>query len=144
MTRIHLPHSVIVKSPGLLPMYYKVSELATAIDIPERTLRDWLSSGAPHFRDSHGSLWIHGRDFADWIASLRGPARDRKLADSEAFCMRCNKAVEMTDVSTRAMQGKLILIRGKCPNCGCRINRGGRIPTHTKNPTAWKDVQNGN
>lgn len=46
-------------------MHYKVSELAAAIDIPERTLRDWLVAGAPHFRDQQDNLWIHGRDFAD-------------------------------------------------------------------------------
>lgn len=144
MTRIHLPHSVIVKSPGLLPMYYKVSELAAAVNIPERTLRDWLAVGAPHFRDQHGSLWVHGRDFASWVAGLRKPAKGRKLADGEAFCMRCNQPVVMIEVSTHAMQGKLIMIRGKCPNCGCRINRGGRIPTYATNSMTWKDTDNEN
>jgi len=129
MQRIRLPHSAIVKSPGLLPMHYTVSELATAIGVPERTLRDWLVAGAPHFRDLGGRTWIHGREFAGWIAGIRKPDRERKLGNGEALCMRCNRPVQMMDISTKSMQGKLILIRGKCPNCGCTINRGGRLPT---------------
>jgi hypothetical protein len=144
MPRIRFPHSVIVKSPGLLPMHYKVSELATAIDIPERTLRDWLVAGAPHFRDQRDNLWIHGRDFGDWITSLRKPVKEQKLGDGEAFCMRCNQPVGMTDISTQAMQGKLILIRGKCPHCGCKINRGGCVPTYSANNLIWKDTRNEN
>src|SRR5688572_3767297 len=119
MPHIHLPHPVIVKSPGLLPMHYKVSELAEILCVPERTLRDWLVAGAPHFRDLRNNVWIHGRDFADWVASLRTPVKAQKLRNGEAFCMRCDKPVAMTDVSTHTMQGKLILMRGKCPHCGC-------------------------
>jgi hypothetical protein len=42
-----IPHSVIVKASGLLPMLYTVSELAMELDIPGRTLRNWLANGAP-------------------------------------------------------------------------------------------------
>lgn len=142
MPRIHFPHSVIVKSPGLLPMHYRVSELAETLRVPDRTLRDWLVAGAPHFRDQQNNLWIDGRDFADWVASLRKPVKERKLRKGEAYCMRCNKPVSMTDISTHSMQGKLILIRGKCPHCGCRICRGTRVPTHSADSMTWKDIQN--
>jgi hypothetical protein len=142
MPRIRFPHSVIVKSPGLLPMHYKVSELAETIRVPGRTLRDWLVAGAPHFRDQRNNLWIHGRDFADWVASLRKSVKKRKLRNGEAFCMRCNKPVPMTDIATHNMQGKLILMRGKCPHCGCRICRGDRVPTHPPNNMTGKDIQN--
>jgi hypothetical protein len=36
--RIRLPHCVIVKAPGLLPMLYKPSEIAEELKIPERTI----------------------------------------------------------------------------------------------------------
>jgi hypothetical protein len=140
MRRLQLPHSTIIKSPGLLPMLYTVSEISTALDVAERTLRDWLYAGAPHTRDSRGHIWINGRQFADWVTSLRRPKRARKLGDDEAFCMRCNKAVQMTEVSTKPIQGKLILIRGKCPDCGCTINRGGCLPTYSLNPVAAKEI----
>lgn len=144
MPQIRLPHSVIMKSPGLLPMHYKTSELALAIGLPERTLREWLKAGAPHFRDARGHIWIHGREFSEWVTGLRKPARERKLRDDEAFCMRCRQAVTLTDTSIKPMKGKLILIRGKCPNCGCTINRGGRIPTYHSNTTTQKGSKNDN
>ncbi len=140
MAYIRLPHSAIVRSPGLLPMLYTVSEIAAALGVPDRTLRDWLEAGAPHDRDPHSRIWIHGRKFAGWIAEMREPAKKRKLKDDEAYCMRCNRVVQMTDVSTKAMQGKLILIRGTCPNCGCTINRGGRLPTYSLNQTTAKEI----
>ena len=63
MTRLQLPRTAIIKSPGLLPMLYTVSEISAALDLAERTLRDWLSTGAPHFRDPRGHIWINGREF---------------------------------------------------------------------------------
>jgi hypothetical protein len=54
--------------------------------------------------------------------------------------MRCNKTVQMTEISIKPMQGKLILIRGTCPNCGCTINRGGRLPTYSLNQTTAKEI----
>lgn len=121
-------------------MLYTVSEMAVALDVPERTLRDWLGAGAPHDREQNARIWIHGRKFAAWIAEMRDPVKRRKLQVDEAYCMRCNRAVRMTDVSTKAMQGKLIMIRGRCPDCGCTINRGGRLPTYPVNQTTAKEI----
>ena len=45
-------------------MLYTVSEMAAALGVPERTLRDWLEAGAPHDREQHARIWIHGRKFA--------------------------------------------------------------------------------
>lgn len=142
MPRIRFPHSVIVKSPGLLPMHYKVRELAETLRVPERTLRDWLVAGAPHFRDQRNYVWIGGRDFADWVASVRKPVKKRKLRNGEAYCMRCKEPVFMTDISTHTTKGKLALIRGKCPQCGCRICRADRVPTDSANGMTWKDIRN--
>ena len=122
-------------------MLYTVSEIAAALGVPERTLRDWLEAGAPHDRDQHARIWIHGRKFASWIAEMRDPVNRQKLKDDEAYCMRCSRAVQMANVSTKAMQGKLILIRGTCPNCGCTINRGGRLPTYEIKKTTAKEIK---
>lgn len=121
-------------------MLYTVSEMAAALGVPERTLRDWLDVGAPHDRDQRGHIWIHGREFARWIGEMRDPVKGRKLKDDEGYCMRCNQAVQMINVSIKAMQGKLILIRGTCPNCGCTINRGGRLPTYAFNQITAKEI----
>jgi hypothetical protein len=129
-SNIKLPHSVIVKSPGLLPMLYQVSELAEAIGAVERTLRDWLVLGAPHLRDERGRVWVHGREFAAWVAGMRKQKRNRKLKDNEALCLRCNEIVKMLEPKTYQLRGKLTNTRGKCPQCGCTINRGGRLKSN--------------
>jgi hypothetical protein len=130
--KIKLPHPVIVKSPGLLPMLYSVRELAQAIGIAERTLRDWLTAGAPHLRDNQGHLWINGREFAGWVALRRKPGRERKLKDSQAYCMRCKQVVELLAPQTRHIRGKLTSTRGTCSRCSGILHRGGRIAS---NPT---------
>jgi len=119
-----LPHRVIVKAPGLLTMLYKVSELAGELDIPERTLRDWLEAGTPSQRDENNRIWINGKDFSQWVEAQRKPKRTVKLLDHQAYCLRCNMAVELQAPQRHAIKGKLVHIKGTCPQCGCSINRG--------------------
>ena len=130
-SNIKLPHSVIVKSSGLLPMHYTIRELADAIGAVERTLRDWLANGAPNLRDTKGQIWINGKEFAGWVTLMRKPNRKRKkLKDNEGYCMHCRQAVEMLQPKTRHVRGKLTTTRGICSCCGRTIHRGGRIPTN--------------
>jgi len=58
MPRSRVSRFVLVKSLGVLPMHYKVCELAETLCVPERTLRDGLVTGVPHFRDQRNNLWI--------------------------------------------------------------------------------------
>ncbi len=139
MKRVLLSHSAIVKSPGLLPMLYTVRELSEAIGVADRTLRDWLVAGAPHFYDHKDHIWIDGREFAEWVAGQRKPKRDRRLKDHEAYCMRCNQVVEMVNPTVQVVRGNLLVHKGKCPNCQCTINRSGRRP----NPLANQSDQQG-
>lgn len=123
---IRLPHGVIVRAPGLLPMLYRVSELAEEIGILDSTLRGWLGFGAPHQRDGGGHLWIHGASFAAWILEQRKPKRENRLANDEAFCMHCRRVTRMVNPVIKPIKGKLIHIIGACTDCGCTIQRGGR------------------
>ena len=132
--RICLPHSVIVKAPGLLPMLYKVSELAVELHLPERTLRDWLENGAPHKRNQHGQIWVHGPEFSNWVAGMHKPKTEKKMTDHQAYCFRCKQIVEIQNASSRLIKGKLLMTKGICPQCGCTINRGGRIPDNQPFP----------
>ncbi|MFZ2098658.1 MAG: hypothetical protein WAV05_18655 [Anaerolineales bacterium] len=124
--RMKLPHLVIVRAPGLLPMLYKVGELANELGIPDRTLRDWLNTGVPHQRDRRGHLWVNGLEFAQWVEKQRIKKAPEKLADDEAYCLHCRQPVMLIDPEIVPIKGKLINIKGYCPKCGNVINRGGR------------------
>jgi hypothetical protein len=119
-----LPHAVIVRAPGLLPMLYKVHELADELSMPERTLRDWLYHGAPHTRDPLGHIWINGQEFGTWVSSQRKKAPGTRLQPGEGYCMNCNRIVMMLHPTYRPSSGKLVYIQGVCPHCSGKVSRG--------------------
>ena len=126
---IKLPHSVIVKSTGLLPMFYTVRELTEEIAIPERTLRDWLSHGAPHTRDRLSHIWIEGRAFSGWVKSLRKKSNRTRLKKDEGYCMTCNQVIVMRDPALNPSTTRLVSIHGTCPVCNGKVTRGARNDT---------------
>lgn len=122
-----IPSLAQLRSGRLLPMLYKVSEIASELNMNERTLRDWLSNGAPHQRDERNHIWISGSEFSSWITSQRKSKKSgRRLGDHEAYCMHCNVPVTLNNRKVVQVRAKLIRIAGNCPNCGVKINRGGR------------------
>jgi hypothetical protein len=124
---INLPHCAIVRAPGLLPMQYKPSELAAALGIPDRTLRDWLTTGAPHQRDEHNHIWINGREFAAWVEQCRQLKKNKvKLHADDAFCLHCNRPVHMDNPHIVRQTNTFRLLSAACPICGTSIYRGGR------------------
>jgi hypothetical protein len=120
---VKLPHVVIVRAPGLLPMLYRPSELAQDLEVPESTLRDWLDIGLPHQRDERGHIWINGREFAEWVKASRRSSSSRRMADDEAYCFRCQRPVKLVKPNF-TQRGKQMLLSSTCPNCGSTINRG--------------------
>ncbi len=123
---LKIPHSVIIRAPGLLPMLYSVSEIAEELAIPAPTLRDWLDQGMPQQRDARDHIWIDGRQFAQWVVESNQARSTRKMAADEAYCFHCRKAVKMID-PVRERQGKRVLLQGRCPDCGGSICRGARV-----------------
>jgi Domain of unknown function (DUF5679) len=123
--RPRFPHSLIVKAPGLLPMLYTLPELEEDTGVSVGTLRDWLTNGLPHKRDNSGHIWIAGHEFATWVAECRAEMLGTPLQADQAYCLRCRKAVPLSG-STRRVNGKQVLYSGTCPDCGAKINRGGR------------------
>ncbi len=124
--RTKLPHLVIVRAPGLLPMLYTVRELADELSMPERTLRDWLHHGAPHTRDRLGHIWVDGYAFTAWVASQRKIDTHGRLRPGEGYCMNCNRIVMMLYPTRRPSAGKLVYIQGVCPHCDGKVSRGAR------------------
>jgi hypothetical protein len=136
MAQLKLTHSVIVRAPALLPMLYTVSEISSLLDIPDRTLRDWLAfHDAPHMRDKKKHIWINGVQFAHWVSKIRKKklSMKRKLAENEIYCVRCNKPVKLIKPIMKPIHGTFILIQGRCPDCGTTINRGGQLAKNLNN-----------
>lgn len=132
--KVRLPHLVIVRAPGLLPMLYTLRELGEELGVPNSTLRNWFQAGAPHQRDHRGHLWINGELFAGWVKEQLKPRPIRKLAPNEAFCLHCNQVMQLINPEVRPIKGKLVHIKGTCPRCGHTINRGDRHDRTTKLP----------
>jgi len=125
--RIHrtkLPHNVIIKAPGLLPMLYTPREICEELGIAESTLRDWLQIDLPHQRDNRNRIWINGEEFARWVNNQRKPKAAKKLTEDEAYCLRCNQVSKLLFPQIQPIKGNLVLIKGTCANCGAVINRG--------------------
>ena len=122
--RTKLPHNVIIKAPGLLPMLYTPREICEELDIAESTLRDWLQTDVPHQRDNRNRIWINGQEFARWVNNQRKPKVTNKLNEDEAYCLRCNQVSKLLSPQIQPIKGNLVLIKGTCANCGAVINRG--------------------
>ncbi len=122
---IKVPHSVIVKLPGLLPMAYAPSELEAELGITSRTIREWIPKGLPYQRDSQGHIWINGKEFAGWLNTMRRRRQRQPLEPDEAYCFRCNRPVKMENPSQQ-YHGKQVLLSATCSHCGHSIHRGGR------------------
>ena len=122
--RTKLPHNVIIKAPGLLPMLYTPREICEELGIAESTLRDWLQIDVPHQRDNRNRIWINGEEFARWVNNQRKPKVTNKLNEDEAYCLRCNQVSKLLFPQIQPIKGNLVLIKGTCANCGAVINRG--------------------
>lgn len=121
-TDLKLPHKVIVRAPGLLPMLYRTRELAKELGVNRTTIVRWSQRGAPHKRDPKGHIWIHGQLFASWVETHRRNRSRPKLPIDQGYCLRCNQIITIQDQETRRV-GNMIMIGGTCPDCGAKVNR---------------------
>lgn len=118
----------LMKCKGLLPIDFRINELANEIQTQSRQIRYWIDEcGAPHFRGTRNHIWINGKCFSDWINTFSQKPKKRKLKDHEAYCFKCGKAVELEDPMIIPIKGKLVNFKGNCKQCGTTINRGGRL-----------------
>ena len=102
----------------LLFMKYTPSELANEIGVDVRNVyRIYLPLGCPHERDSRRHIWIVGSQFRDWYLANY---KKRKLAQNEAYCVSCKKAVEITEPLEKTKEG-LTYITFTCPGCGHKV-----------------------
>jgi hypothetical protein len=125
--KIRLSHIVIVKAPGLLHMQYTPEELAKDLSITVQMVMSFIGFGAPYSRDDDENIWINGKQFGHWVEVERLKNKpSRQLVEGDAFCQHCKRVVTLVNVTSRHVEGKLIIKKGRCPICQCTIVRGGR------------------
>jgi transposase-like protein len=120
-----IPHAAIIRAPGLLPMLYKISEVAEELQVSEDQIRYWMAEGMPFEHDETGHLWIDGEALQNWIRTLQDRRKARKMGGGQAFCFKCDRAVEFRSLAQNRY-GNQVLQSGLCPHCGTKINRGGK------------------
>lgn len=122
----NLKHQHIVKLSRLLDMMYKPSEIAEEIGVTQDTIyRSYLPAGLPHVRDEEGHVWIHGPAFVSWARETISKKKSQRvgLPDNHAWCMKCNRAVELVNPKIKTVNRYLELLQARCPNCSKKINR---------------------
>jgi RNase P subunit RPR2 len=121
---MRLRRDQVLRLGRLLNMHYRPSELAAEIGChPDTVYRSYLPAGCPHQRDGRGHIWIVGTEFAEWARALSAKGQT-KLADGEAYCLKCNAPVEMAGtITVRPTNRYLELMTAQCPHCGSTVNR---------------------
>ncbi len=121
-----LKHQHIVKLGRLLNMLYKPSEIAEEIGVATDTIyRSYLPAGLPYIYDGEGNIWIHGPAFVSWARETISKKKSERagLPDGQAWCMKCNQAVQLIDPKIKVINRYLELMQARCPHCGGRVNR---------------------
>ena len=121
--KTHFSHSVIIRSPGLMPMLYRPLEIQQALQIDSRELDNFIREGLPSHKDSSGEIWINGEEFSDWVNQKRARNPIPTLGKNEALCFTCRKAVVMEDSSITDQVGGH-LRKGRCCICKSIVYKG--------------------
>lgn len=117
------PQEVIVRSPGLMPMLYRIPELADELGITEQAMGLYARSGLPVHVDAKGEHWINGRQFHDWLAQTRQSPKKQPLKSNEGFCFKCHRAVRIKAGKINK-HGRQRLLSGSCPICKTKVFKG--------------------
>ncbi len=117
----------IIKLSRLLHMKYRPSEIAELIGVNADTVyRSYLQNGCPLERDEKGRIWIIGTEFKKWaeeeIAERKNKVHEPMPSD-QAWCMKCNKRVEMINPQLVYSGGNRQMYQSVCPICGTKVNR---------------------
>jgi hypothetical protein len=120
-----IPRKAIVRAPRLLPMRYRLNELAEELEVGALFVRDWVRRGMAFTRDPRGNVWIDGREACAWIKAHRRPPSNGLMPEGWGYCLRCRARVEIA-TPVRRISGKHLVLSGTCPQCGRKVNRGAR------------------
>jgi hypothetical protein len=121
-----LKHTHIVKLGRLLDMLYKPAEIAEEIGVAQDTVyRSYLPAGLPYTRDDQGNIWIHGPAFVSWARATVSKKKSQRagLSANHAWCMKCNRPVELINPKIKPINRYLELQQSSCPHCHKIVNR---------------------
>lgn len=105
---------------SLLNMMYRPSELAEVVGFAVRQVyRVYVPLGCPHDRDEKGHIWVNGAVFREWYQAVYVKT---PLAEDEAYCLTCRRAVKIVDGDERQLDW-LVYIVSECPVCGRVLSR---------------------
>jgi excisionase family DNA binding protein len=124
MTKKMFSRVQIMHARALLDMLYTPAEIAEELGVSRDTVYQfYMPNGMPCTRGPRGHIWIHGRTFAEWVEAMRKRKPGVKLADGEAYCVKCKCAVKITRPREVA-RGRFHLLAGTCPQCKSKVQRG--------------------
>ena len=123
-----LKREQIIRLGRLIHMEYRPSEIADLLGVHVDTVRrSYLQAGCPHRRDEHGHIWIIGTAFRSWaeeVIAERKRKTSQPMAEDEAWCMKCNKRIKITNPNIKPVNHYLELVQTVCEACGSIVNRG--------------------
>ncbi len=121
MAWIKFPQPQEARLRRLLYMEYTLDELAAELSCEVGLLRRSCAAGCPHRIEAPAQVWIIGSELREWYATQKYLHRIH-LAENEAYCTKCRRAVIMVDAQVIvAPYGRRLA--GYCAVCGSRVNR---------------------
>ena len=114
----------LIRLCRFMDMMYRPSEVASIVGVTVQTVyRSYLPDGCPFEQDKNGDFWVHGLSFKGWVELEHKKRKQGKLADGEAWCLICHKAVAQAAPQERYRNQYVVIYQGRCPECKSKINR---------------------
>ena len=106
---------------------YTAPEVADLLGVAVGTVRFWMRQGLPCLMDSRPFL-IPGDELKTWLTVRRAQRRQACQPD-EIFCFGCRapRRPQPGTVTIVLRNAKTTIIKGRCPVCGSKMNRGGSV-----------------
>jgi uncharacterized protein with PIN domain len=119
-----ITHSHVVKLGRILNMLYRPGEIGEEIGVTADTVcRSYIPAGLPHTRGENGTIWIHGPEFVKWARDMARKRKRAGMQDGFAWCLKCNKAVQLIKPQLRTINRYLEVQFAPCPICNRTVNR---------------------
>lgn len=102
---------------------YTVEEVARLLSIHKNTVRQWIKSGLPKIDDRRPIL-IRGRELMAFLQTKRA-GRKQPCQPGQMYCFKCHapKFPAAGMVERRPLNGRVVNVRGICPDCNSMMHR---------------------